>query len=114
MGLDRRLGPDDGRLGRGQRGRAVVALERGALDAELLAEPADPSDLASSTWLTYSLLKRPPARSAWVIPAATRSSRTRLPIPDAGAAPLMSERCVVAAVVPLPMRLTLAYLASLD
>src|SRR6476646_6996769 len=75
---------------------------------------SDGGDLPSSTWLTYSLLKRSPPRPAWVRPAATRSSRTRLPIPDAGAAPLERERCVVAAVVPLPMPLTLAHSVLLD
>jgi len=40
---------------------------------------ADGCDFPSSTWLTYSLLKRVPARSVWVRPAETRSWRTRSP-----------------------------------
>jgi hypothetical protein len=36
-----------------------------------------------SIWLTYSLEKRSPASSVWVIPAATRSWRRRSPIPRA-------------------------------
>ena len=58
--LDRRLGPRDGHLARGARGRAAVALERDAAPRRA----ARPSHVIaasegfvfpSSTWLTYSL-----------------------------------------------------------
>ena len=54
-----------------------------------------------SIWLMYSFENRPPASSVWVIPAATRSERTRSPrrtlVPDVCEVPSWTSETVVSA-----------------